>query len=72
MNLCDIKLSMVKLKAIAITDTKISVDRDHVNDDNFRLYQVVRPKVPFFLVEFDDGSRLFHRVIGRIPLQFGR
>lgn len=30
------------------------------------------PQVPFFLVEFDDGCRMLHRVKRKMPLQFGR
>ncbi|CAB4027238.1 Hypothetical predicted protein, partial [Paramuricea clavata] len=41
-------------------------------DDETDLKEIVRPQVPFFLVEFDDGSRLLHRVRKKMPLQFGR
>ncbi|XP_028399812.1 CWF19-like protein 1 [Dendronephthya gigantea] len=41
-------------------------------DDETDLKQIIRPQVPFFLVEFDDGSRLLHRVRKKMPLQFGR
>ena len=41
-------------------------------DDETDLKEIIRPQVPFFLVEFEDGSRLLHRVRRKMPLQFGR
>ncbi|XP_065605270.1 CWF19-like protein 1 isoform X1 [Cyrtonyx montezumae] len=34
--------------------------------------QVVRPGTPYFYVELDTGEKLFHRIRGSFPLQFGR
>ncbi|NWH77195.1 C19L1 protein, partial [Piaya cayana] len=34
--------------------------------------QVARPGTPYFYVELDTGEKLFHRIRGRFPLQFGR
>ncbi|NWW74357.1 C19L1 protein, partial [Climacteris rufus] len=34
--------------------------------------QVAQPGVPYFYVELDTGEKLFHRIRGRFPLQFGR
>ena len=36
------------------------------------LCQMVQPQRAYFHVEFSDGSALFARVTGSIPLQFGR
>ncbi|XP_058666639.1 CWF19-like protein 1 isoform X1 [Ammospiza nelsoni] len=36
------------------------------------LAQVAQPGVPYFYVELDTGEKLFHRIRGRFPLQFGR
>lgn len=34
--------------------------------------QVVQPGTPYFYVELDTGEKLFHRIRGSFPLQFGR
>lgn len=34
--------------------------------------QVAQPGTPYFYVELDTGEKLFHRIRGRFPLQFGR
>ncbi|XP_072197050.1 CWF19-like protein 1 isoform X3 [Excalfactoria chinensis] len=34
--------------------------------------QVVHPGTPYFYVELDTGEKLFHRIRGSFPLQFGR
>ncbi|NXG17895.1 C19L1 protein, partial [Grallaria varia] len=34
--------------------------------------QVAQPGSPYFYVELDTGEKLFHRIRGRFPLQFGR
>ncbi|XP_051655644.1 CWF19-like protein 1 [Manacus candei] len=34
--------------------------------------QVAQPGMPYFYVELDTGEKLFHRIRGRFPLQFGR
>lgn len=36
------------------------------------LKQVVKDGVPFFHIELPDGQRLFHKIKGYFPLQFGR
>ncbi|XP_046860261.1 CWF19-like protein 1 [Xenia sp. Carnegie-2017] len=41
-------------------------------DNETDLKQIMPPQVPFFLVEFDDGCRMLHRVKRKMPLQFGR
>ncbi|NXJ25154.1 C19L1 protein, partial [Dicrurus megarhynchus] len=36
------------------------------------IVQVAQPGTPYFYVELDTGEKLFHRIRGRFPLQFGR
>ncbi|GAB6026563.1 hypothetical protein CHUAL_012979 [Chamberlinius hualienensis] len=36
------------------------------------LKQIVQPAVPYFYVELPKGEKLFHRIKGSFPLQFGR
>ncbi|RDD38916.1 CWF19-like protein 1 [Trichoplax sp. H2] len=39
---------------------------------NIDLTKILSEGSPFFLVEFDDGEMLLHRIRGKFPLQFGR
>ncbi|KAK2568165.1 CWF19-like protein 1 [Acropora cervicornis] len=39
---------------------------------NTELKQAVPIGAPYFVVEFDNGERLLHRVLHKMPLQFGR
>ncbi|XP_061857810.1 CWF19-like protein 1 isoform X1 [Colius striatus] len=40
--------------------------------EHSNITQVVQPGTPYFYVELDTGEKLFHRIRGRFPLQFGR
>jgi hypothetical protein len=37
-----------------------------------KLSQIAPPRTPYFYVELPAGDKLYHRITGSFPLQFGR